>query len=285
MDTKAGRLYLCPTPIGNLGDITDRTLEVLRTVDLIAAEDTRNTMRLLNHFDIHTSLTSYHEHNKYDKAAELTGIMLEGKSIACVTDAGTPGISDPGEVLVRSAVDEGIEVISLPGATAFVTALTASGFPAQRFVFEGFLPKEKKERRELLKFLSKEPRTILLYEAPHHLKRTLSELAEALGETRKIALCRELTKLHEEILRMTLKAACDHYKDLEPRGEYVLVIEGISREETEAARRREFEDISISEHVALYEERGYSKKEAMKKTAEDRGMAKRDVYNSLLLDN
>lgn len=278
-----GKLYLCPTPIGNLGDITARTLEVLRTADLIAAEDTRNTLRLLNHFDLHVPLTSYHEHNKFEKASELVDNMLKGKVIACVTDAGTPGISDPGEILVRKAVEAGIEVTSLPGATAFVTALTVSGFSTERFVFEGFLPREKKARREILDFISKEMRTIILYEAPHHLKGTLSELREVLGGSRRIALCRELTKLHEEILRLSMQDACDHYKDRDPRGEYVLVIEGISREEIAAAKQREFKDMSISEHVAMYEGQGFDRKEAMKRTAADRGMAKRDVYNALLL--
>lgn len=278
-----GKLYLCPTPIGNLGDITARTLEVLRTADLIAAEDTRNTLRLLNHFDLHVPLTSYHEHNKFEKASELVDNMLKGKVIACVTDAGTPGISDPGEILVRKAVEAGIEVTSLPGATAFVTALTVSGFSTERFVFEGFLPREKKARREILDFISKEMRTIILYEAPHHLKGTLSELREVLGGSRRIALCRELTKLHEEILRLSMQDACDHYKDRDPRGEYVLVIEGMSREEIAAAKQREFKDMSISEHVALYEGQGFDRKEAMKRTAADRGMAKRDVYNALLL--
>ena len=278
-----GKLYLCPTPIGNLGDITARTLEVLRTADLIAAEDTRNTLRLLNHFDLHVPLTSYHEHNKFEKASELVDNMLKGKVIACVTDAGTPGISDPGEILVRKAVEAGIEVTSLPGATAFVTALTVSGFSTERFVFEGFLPREKKARREILDFISKEMRTIILYEAPHHLKGTLSELREVLGGSRRIALCRELTKLHEEILRLSIQDACDHYKDRDPRGEYVLVIEGISREEIAAAKQREFKDMSISEHVAMYEGQGFDRKEAMKRTAADRGMAKRDVYNALLL--
>ena len=278
-----GKLYLCPTPIGNLGDITARTLEVLRTADLIAAEDTRNTLRLLNHFDLHVPLTSYHEHNRFEKASELVDNMLKGKVIACVTDAGTPGISDPGEILVRKAVEAGIEVTSLPGATAFVTALTVSGFSTERFVFEGFLPREKKARREILDFISKEMRTIILYEAPHHLKGTLSELREVLGGSRRIALCRELTKLHEEILRLSMQDACDHYKDRDPRGEYVLVIEGMSREEIAAAKQREFKDMSISEHVAMYEGQGFDRKEAMKRTAADRGMAKRDVYNALLL--
>lgn len=278
-----GRLYLCPTPIGNLGDITERTLETLHSVDLIAAEDTRNTLRLLNHFDIHTALTSYHEHNKYDKAAELVSLMLDGKTVACVTDAGTPGISDPGEILVKSAIEAGIEVVSLPGATAFVTALTVSGFSSRRFVFEAFLPKAKKERRTVLRDISKEPRTIILYEAPHHLKKTLSELMEVLGEERRIVLCRELTKLHEEILRMTLKEAIAYYAEKEPRGEYVLVLEGSPEKKPEDNRKDDFEGLDISDHVKMYEEQGYDKKEAIKRTAADRGIPKRDVYKVIMI--
>ena len=283
MDTdKRGRLYLCPTPIGNLGDITYRTVEILKKADLIAAEDTRNTLRLLNHLDIHTPLTSYHEHNKYKKADELISGMLSGKITACVTDAGTPGISDPGEILVKKAVEAGIEVISLPGPTAFVTALTASGLPARRFRFEGFLPKEGKERRKTLDSLGSENETLILYESPHHLKGTLYDLVNVLGEGRRIAICRELTKLHEEILRLTLKEACSYYGDKEPRGEYVLVIEGRSEEETEAERKREYEKMSIPEHVALYEAEGADRKEAMKKAAKDRGISKREIYNALI---
>lgn len=283
MDIKQkGILYLCPTPIGNLKDMTERTIEVLRTVDLIAAEDTRNTLRLLNHFDIHTELTSYHEHNKHEKAEELTDYMLAGKNVACVTDAGTPGISDPGEILVNKAVDKGLEVISLPGPTAFVTALTASGMKTRRFVFEGFLPKNKKERRIVLEDIKEETRTIILYESPHHLKETLNELHDLLGKNRKIALCRELTKIHEEVVRLSLEEAVVHYADTEPKGEYVIVIEGKSREEADLERRRKIEGLSIPEHVALYEAVGFDRKTAMKKTAEDRGMVKRDIYKALL---
>ncbi|MCR5775443.1 MAG: 16S rRNA (cytidine(1402)-2'-O)-methyltransferase [Lachnospiraceae bacterium] len=285
MDTRSndrGRLYLCPTPIGNLGDITERTLETLKTADIIAAEDTRNTLKLLNHFGIRTPLTSYHEHNKYDKAAELVDSMLAGKTVACVTDAGTPAISDPGEVLVREAVGSGIDVISLPGATAFVTALTVSGLSSRRFVFEGFLPREKKERRALLEEIRNERRTMILYEAPHHLRTTLSELTGSLGEARRIALCRELTKLHEEILRMTLGEAVSYYKGTEPRGEFVLVIEGRPAEEIEEEKRIGFENISLEEHVRQYEALGIDRKEAMKKVAVERGIPKREVYKSLL---
>ena len=278
-----GILYLCPTPIGNLGDITERTLEVLRSADIIAAEDTRNTLKLLNHFDIRTNLTSYHEHNKYDKAEELVSAMLKGKSVACVTDAGTPGISDPGEVLVNKAIEAGIKVISLPGATAFVTALTVSGLPAGRFVFEGFLPKNKKERRSILDGISDEQRTLIFYEAPHHLKNTLTELRQTLGGSRKIALCRELTKIHEEIIRMTIEEACIYYEEKEPKGEFVLVIEGKPLQEIEAEKQKHYKDMDISEHISMYEEMGIDRKDAMKRVASDRGISKRDVYNALIL--
>ncbi len=277
-----GTLYLCPTPIGNLGDITERTLEVLQSVDIIAAEDTRNTLKLLNHFDVRTSLTSYHEHNKYDKAEELVSTMLRGKSVACVTDAGTPGISDPGEVLVNKAIEAGIKIISLPGATAFVTALTVSGFPARRFVFEGFLPKEKKERKNVLEGISNEQRTLIFYEAPHHLRDTLAELGQVLGGERRIAICRELTKMHEEILRMTIKEAYIYFENKKPRGEFVLVIEGRPMQEIEAEKQKSYENMNIAEHVSLYEAQGLDRKDAMKKVAVDRGISKRDVYNALL---
>ncbi len=275
-------LFLCPTPIGNLGDITERTLEVLRSVDIIAAEDTRNTLRLLNHFDIHTPLTSYHEHNKYEKAEELTGIMLSGKTVALVTDAGTPGISDPGEVLVKKAINAGLFITSLPGATAFVTALTVSGLPSGRFVFEGFLPSKKAERKRILEDLAAGIRTVILYEAPHHLRETLSQLLEYFGENRRIAVCRELTKVHEEILRMTLADAVEYYKEREPRGEYVLVLEGKTEKDVDLERQKEYEDMTIEDHVAMYEALGNSRKEAMKKAAVDRGVSKREIYNALL---
>ena len=288
MDTKTqekGRLYLCPTPIGNLGDITERTLETLRDADLIAAEDTRNTLRLLNHFEIKTPLTSYHEHNKYEKAEELISRMLTGTVIACVTDAGTPAISDPGEVLVKKAIEAGIEVTSLPGATAFVTALTVSGLPSGRFIFEGFLPGNKKARRLILDEIKDEPRTIIFYEAPHHLKETLSELRDTLGGERRIAICRELTKLHEEILRMTLDEAVRYHEDREPRGEYVLVIQGRSEKELKEEKELRYKDMDIKEHVRLYEAEGLDRKSAMKKAAADRGVSKRDIYNALLKES
>ncbi len=288
MDTEEnsrGKLYICPTPIGNLGDITERTLDILRSADIIAAEDTRNTLRLLNHFGIKSHLTSYHEYNRYDKAEELIKLLLEGKNIACVTDAGTPGISDPGEILVAECVASGIEVVSLPGATAFVTALTASGLPTGRFVFEGFLPKDKKEKQKVLDDLREETRTIILYEAPHRLKGTLMTLEEALGADRRAALCRELTKIHEEILRLTIGEAVAYYAEKEPKGEYVLVIEGRSADELIREKRKVYDEISVKEHFERYISSGMDKKEAMKAVAEDRGVTKREIYRELLQNN
>lgn len=279
MEKEKGKLYICATPIGNLGDITPRVLDVLREADLIAAEDTRNSIKLLNHFEIKTPMTSYHEFNKYDKAKELVAMLLDGKNIAVITDAGTPCISDPGEELVKECVLSGIEVTSLPGASAVITALSLSGLSTRRFVFEGFLPpeKHKKERLKVLERLKDEERTIVLYEAPHRLKTTLTELSVLLGADRRISLCRELTKKHEEIIRTTLGEAVS----LEPRGEYVLCIEGRSSEELEAERRRTFMDMELSDHMDMYLSRGLDKKEAMKAVAKDRGLSKRDIYNEL----
>ncbi len=276
-----GTLYLCATPIGNLEDITLRVLRILKEADLIAAEDTRNSIKLLNHFDIHTPLTSYHEFNKVEKAHELTEQLLSGKNIALITDAGTPGISDPGEVLVRFAHEKGIPVTSLPGAAAVVTALSGSGQSTRRFAFEGFLPREKKERREILSSLTSETRTIVLYEAPHHLKDTLDDLYASLGD-RKMTICRELTKKHEEYRCLTLKDAISYYRENDPRGEYVLVIEGLDPEELIRLKQEEYEKISIEEHVASYESRGMDRKEAMKAVARDRGIGKREVYDILI---
>ena len=278
----AGCLYLCATPIGNLKDITLRTLEVLKGVDIIAAEDTRNTLRLLNHFDIKGKLTSYHEHNKYEKAEYLIGQMLAGKKTALVTDAGTPAISDPGEVLVKRCIEEGIPVSSLPGPCALITALTVSGLCAGSFVFEGFLPSEKKDREEVLSRLKDETRTVILYEAPHRIKKTLSVLCEVLGRDRKAAFCRELTKLHEEIIRIDLGSARDYFEENEPRGEFVIVLEGRSVKELKQERKEEFLSLSVSEHVKLYTDAGSELKEAMKKAAKDRGMTKREIYSELL---
>ncbi|MBR5407744.1 MAG: 16S rRNA (cytidine(1402)-2'-O)-methyltransferase [Lachnospiraceae bacterium] len=280
-DIKQGILYLCATPIGNLSDITRRVIDTLREVDIIAAEDTRNSKKLLNHYDINTPLTSYHEHNRYDKAAELIVKLKEGKNIALITDAGTPGISDPGEVFVKMCMDEGIRVTSLPGACALITALTMSGLKTRRFCFEAFLPADKKERREILKELTTETRTIIIYEAPHHLKKTLGELGEILGN-RRISLCRELTKQFEEVLSFTIDEAIEYYSGNEPRGEYVLCIEGRDRQELEAEEIRSWQDITIKEHMKLYEDKGLDRKEAMKAVAVDRGISKREVYNELI---
>lgn len=276
-----GKLYLCATPIGNLEDITFRVLNALKEVDLIAAEDTRNSIKLLNHFDIKTPMTSYHEYNKIDKAYQLVEKMKAGQNIALITDAGTPGISDPGEDLVRICYESGIEVTSLPGPAACITALTLSGLPTRRFCFEAFLPHDKKERALILEELKSETRTIILYEAPHHLKKTLSELLETLGD-RKISLCRELTKKYETILSATLTEAVSYYEENEPRGEYVLVLEGKSRQELEEESRQAFDSMSIEEHMAYYEGQGISRKEAMKLVARDRGVSKRDIYAALL---
>ena len=277
----AGKLYLCATPIGNLEDITLRVLRVLEEVDLIAAEDTRNSIKLLNHYEIKTPMTSYHEFNKIEKAYQLVEKLQEGMKIALITDAGTPGISDPGEELVKIAYEAGIEVTSLPGPAACITALTLSGLSTRRFAFEAFLPKDKKERKRILEELQKETRTIILYEAPHHLIKTLEELREALGN-RRITLCRELTKKYEEEQRTTIDEVLEYYKDKEPRGEYVLVLEGKTKEEVEEERKKEWEPLSLEEHMQLYEQKGISHKEAMKLVAKDRGVSKRDIYQALL---
>ena len=276
-----GTLYLCATPIGNLGDITERVLRTLESVDLIAAEDTRNTLRLLNHFGIKKPLTSYHEYNKYTKAEELITKLHRGASIAVVTDAGTPAISDPGEVIAAMCLEQGIRVTSLPGACALITALTMSGMPARRFCFEGFLPADKKERRYILAQLQREERTTILYEAPHHLRGTLQELYDNLGD-RRITLCRELTKKFEEALPMTLASAIAYYGENEPRGEYVLVLAGADQAELEEEKRRNFEEMTLEEHMALYTDQGLSRKDAMKKVAADRGVSKRDIYRELM---
>ena len=277
----AGKLYLCATPIGNLEDITYRVLRTLKEVDLIAAEDTRNSIKLLNHFEIKTPMTSYHEYNKIEKAYQLVDKMREGKNIALITDAGTPGISDPGEDLVRICYEEGIEVTSLPGPAACITALTMSGLPTRRFAFEAFLPRDKKERVQVLEQLKNETRTIILYEAPHHLIKTLEELQGVLGN-RKIAVCRELTKRYEEKLLSTISDILDYYKENEPRGEYVLVLEGKSFEELAEEEKKSWEAMTLEEHMAVYENQGINRKEAMKLVAKDRGISKRDVYQALL---
>ena len=274
-------MYLCATPIGNLGDMTPRVIETLRSVDLIAAEDTRNSVKLLNHFEIKTSMTSYHEYNKMEKADVLVAQMQQGKNVALITDAGTPAISDPGEVLVAKCHEAGITVTSLPGPAACITALTLSGLSTRRFCFEAFLPADKKEKAQILEELKEESRTIILYEAPHHLIRTLQELYEALGN-RRVTLCRELTKKFETILPTTLEEALVKYDSEEPRGEYVLVIEGKSFEEKREEARQAWQSMSIEEHMAYYEKEGMDEKSAMKQVAKDRGVSKRDIYQHLL---
>ena len=276
-----GKLYLCATPIGNLEDITYRVLRTLKEVDLIAAEDTRNSIKLLNHFDIHTPMTSYHEYNKIEKAEVLIRKMQEGTNIALITDAGTPGISDPGEDLVRMCYEAGIEVTSLPGPAACITALTLSGLPTRRFCFEAFLPSDKKERQAVLAELVNETRTIIMYEAPHRLVKTLNELLETLGN-RKMTLCRELTKKHETAFASTIEDILKFYETQEPKGECVLVIEGKSRAELVAEERSKWEEMTIEEHMEVYLSKGMDKKEAMKTVAKDRGVSKRDIYQALL---
>lgn len=277
----AGKLYLCATPIGNLEDITFRVLRTLKEVDLIAAEDTRNSIKLLNHFEIKTPMTSYHEYNKIEKAYKLVEKLQEGKNIALITDAGTPGISDPGEELVRICYENGIEVTSLPGPAACITALTMSGLPTRRFAFEAFLPRDKKERARVLEELAQESRTMIVYEAPHHLLKTLKELYEVLGN-RELTVCKELTKRYENTTKTTFEDVIRIYEDNEPKGEYVLVISGKTFETKEQEAREAWESLSIEEHMVHYEASGMERKEAMKQVAKDRGISKRDVYQALL---
>lgn len=277
----AGKLFLCATPIGNLEDITFRVLRTLKEVDLIAAEDTRHSIKMLNHFDIKTPMTSYHEYNKVEKARYLVEKLKSGVDIALVTDAGTPGISDPGEELVRQCYDAGIEVTSLPGPAACVTALTLSGLSTRRFCFEAFLPSKKKEKQWILEELKEETRTIILYEAPHRLVRTLTELYEALGD-RKITICRELTKKYEEAYQTTFKEALEKYESQEPKGECVVVIEGKSIEQKKDEMARTWEEMKIEEHMDYYEKQGIEHKEAMRMVAKDRGISKREVYQYLM---
>lgn len=283
MTNSKGTLYLCATPIGNLEDMTFRAVRILKEVDVIAAEDTRNSVKLLNHFDIHTPMTSYHEYNKVEKARQLVAQLLEGKNIALITDAGTPAISDPGEVLVSMCQENNIKVTSLPGAAACITALTLSGLSTRRFCFEGFLPADKKEKKEVLSELATESRTMILYEAPHHLIRTLEELLETIGN-RRITLCRELTKRFETVVPTTIEGALQMYEEEEPRGEYVLVVEGRSLKEKKAQEIAVWESMSIEEHMAYYEEQGMDHKSAMKAVAKDRGVSKRDIYKELHIE-
>ena len=277
----AGILYLCATPIGNLGDMTPRVVETLRSVDLIAAEDTRNSVKLLNHFEIRTSMTSYHEYNKVEKADYLVSQLQQGRDVALITDAGTPAVSDPGEVLVARCHEAGITVTSLPGAAACITALTLSGLSTRRFCFEAFLPADKKEKAEILAELQEESRTIILYEAPHHLVRTLGELHQALGN-RRLTLCRELTKRFETVIPTTIEEALAMYEHEEPRGEYVLVVEGKSLQQKKEARQAAWQSMSIEEHMEFYMGEGMEKKDAMKQVAKDRGVSKREIYQALV---
>ena len=276
-----GTLYLCATPIGNLEDMTFRAVRILREVDLIAAEDTRNSVKLLNHFDIHTPMTSYHEYNKYDKGKKLVEKLLSGCNVALITDAGTPGISAPGEELVPMCHESGVCVTAGPGAAACITALTISGLPTRRFAFEAFLPSDKKERENVLRILEREQRTIVLYEAPHRLVKTLKVLEERLGGERKVSVCRELTKRHETVYCAALSEAAAYYESHEPKGECVLVIEGMSREAAEQEEKEKWADMSIKDHMQYYLSQGIDRKEAMKKTAKDRGVPKREIYNYL----
>ncbi|MBR0516413.1 MAG: 16S rRNA (cytidine(1402)-2'-O)-methyltransferase [Eubacterium sp.] len=273
----AGILYLVATPIGNLEDMTYRAVRILKEADIIAAEDTRNSIKLLNHFEISTPMTSYHEFNKYDKADYLIGRLSDGQNIALITDAGTPGISDPGEVLVEKCFNAGITVVPVPGACAVVNALIASGQPTRRFAFEAFLPADKKERKAVLESLKDETRTIIVYEAPHRLVKTLKELMENLGD-RSLTLCKELTKKHESFIKTTFAEALLMYENEEPRGEFVLVIRGKSAEEILQDKAAAWENISVTEQVSRYEAEGMTRKEAIKKTAEERGVPKREVY-------
>lgn len=277
-----GELYLCATPIGNLEDMTFRCIRVLKEADIIAAEDTRNSIKLLNHFEIKTPMTSYHEFNKVEKARVLVEKLLKGETVALITDAGTPGISDPGEELVRQCIEAGIKVTPVPGAAACINALIMSGMPTRRFCFEAFLPSDKKEKADVLEQLKAEQRTIIIYEAPHRLLRTLTELESALGGMRKIAVCKELTKRHETVYRDTISGALGYYTANEPKGEYVLVIEGRSPKELLEEKRAAWDDMSIEEHFNMYVSQGMDKKDAMKLVAKDRGVSKRDIYNALL---
>lgn len=276
-----GTLYLCATPIGNLEDMTFRVIRTLKEVDMIAAEDTRNSIKLLNHFEIKTPMTSYHEYNKIEKGHKLVQMLLEGKNLALITDAGTPGISDPGEELVQMCYEAGVPVTSLPGAAACITALTLSGLSTRRFVFEAFLPSDKKERQQVLEELKNDTRTVICYEAPHRLVKTLKELLEALGN-RRITICRELTKKHETAWQTHIAEACEYYQENAPKGECVLVIEGRSWEELKAEEQEQWEQMPLEAHMEHYESQGMDHKSAMKQVAKDRGVSKRDIYRMLL---
>lgn len=277
----SGTLFLCATPIGNLEDMTFRAIRILKEADLIAAEDTRNSIKLLNHFEIKTPMTSYHEYNKIAKGQKLIKLLTEGKNIALITDAGTPGISDPGEELVRMCHEEGIPVTALPGPSACITALTVSGLSTRRFAFEAFLPADKKERRKIFEEIIIETRTVVLYEAPHRLVKTLEEFLNIVGN-RRLTVCRELTKKHETLWQTTVEEALNYYREQEPRGECVLVIEGRSRQALEEEKRAGWREVSVEEHMEHYLSQGMDKKEAMKRLAKDRGTSKREIYRQIL---
>ncbi len=275
----AGMLYLCATPIGNLEDVTLRVLRILKEADVIAAEDTRQTIKLLNHYEIKTPLVSYHEHNKIEKTPVLVGRMLQGEKVALVTDAGTPAISDPGEELVRACFEAGVEVTSLPGAAAVITAVTLSGMSARRFTFEGFLPVDKKERTAVLERFKNSTCTTVFYEAPHRLRKTLRLFLETVGGERKVAVCKELTKKHEAALHFTLEEAVNYFDGTEPKGEFVLVIEGADGEALKKKEQEQWRELPLEEHMKRYLDMGMEKKEAMKQVAKDRGVPKREVYS------
>ena len=277
-----GKLYLCATPIGNLKDMPPRAVEILKSADLIAAEDTRNSIKLLNHFEIRTPMTAYHEYNRFDKAEELVKKILDGMTVACITDAGTPGISDPGEVLAAKCIEAGIEVSTVPGPSACIAALVISGLPTRRFRFEAFLPTEKKERQEILENMKDDAATLIFYEAPHRLVKTLAELLAFLGD-RRVSICKELTKVHESVLRTTLSGAAAHFEKEEPRGEYVLVVEGRTIAELTEEAQQAWQALSVGEHLERYLSAGMDRMDAMKQVAKDRGLSKRDIYRELNL--
>ena len=277
----AGKLYLVPTPIGNLKDITLRALEVLQNVDIIAAEDTRQSLKLLNHFNIKKTLISYHQHNEQGKSGNIIDQIKEGKNIAIISDAGTPGISDPGSVIVLKCIEQNIGFEVLPGATAITTALVYSGLDTTKFIFRGFLPRENKDRKPIIDDLINRSETLIFYEAPHRLLSTLEFLYQNIGN-RKISMCRELTKLYEEIIRLTLEEAIAYYKQNSPRGEYVLVIEGKSKEAIDKDEKAKWDTLTIEEHIQKYMNEGVNKKDAMKKVAKDRDMSKSEIYKHSL---
>ena len=277
--TVTGKLYLCATPIGNLGDITYRAVETLRAADLIAAEDTRHTRGLLAYYDIHTPMTSYHEHNKDEKGADLIERLRAGETVVCVSDAGLPGIADPGGDLARRAIAEGIPVTPLPGANAALSALICAGLPLEGFTFVGFLPRKEKKRRELLARIAAYPETLIFYEAPHRLRETLAALAAAFGTERRACAARELTKKFEELRRMTLGDLLAHYREHEPRGEFVLIVAGADERAVVADAA---EEMSLTERYEAHIAEGLDKKDAMRRTAQELGISRRDVYQALL---